>query len=288
MNSYIITTDNMCDLPTEYLEKNSVKTVSLTYSAQDITYGTLENPIQEAKDFYEMMRAGVTPKTTQINPDTARKFFEPLIKEGCNILHIAFSSALSGTFNSMSIAAAELNEEYPGTKILVVDSLCASLGEGLFVDYAVSLRNSGKTMDEACSELEAEKLSFCHLFTVDDLIYLFRGGRVSRTSVIFGTMLGIKPMLHVDDLGRLVPQGRVRGRKASLDDLVQRMLANMTREKTVKFFISHGDCAEDAEYVAKKVSEATGLTDYLIGNVGPVIGSHSGPGTVALFFRGKR
>lgn len=288
MNKFVITTDNTTDFPKEYIEAHGIKIIDLTYSIDDVAYGTSENPAHSSEEFYKLMREGKTPKTTQVNPDGARKFLEPIIKDGFDVLHIAFSSGLSGTYNSMIIAAEELMSEYPDSKIVVVDSLCASLGEGLYVDYALELKESGKSMDEIVDCLESEKLTFAHLFTVEDLVYLYRGGRVSKTSMVLGTMLGIKPMLHVSDEGKLVPQAKVRGRKASLDDLVKRMIENIDAEKTTKFFISHGDCYADAEYLAEKIKEKTGITNYLIGNIGPVIGSHSGPGTMALFFRGKR
>ncbi len=288
MKNYIITTDNTTDFPKEYIEKHGLRVVDLTYSIDDVAYGVPENPAHSSKEFYELMRAGKTPKTTQVNPDGAKKFFEEILKEGYDILHIAFSSGLSGTCNSMNIAAEELKEEYPDAKIIVVDTLCASLGEGLIVDYALELKEAGKSMDEIAEILEAEKLSFSHLFTVEDLVYLYRGGRVSKTSMVFGTMLGIKPMLHVSDEGKLVPEAKVRGRKASIVSLVKTMAERVDKEKTTKFFISHGDCIEDAEYLAAKIKEKIGIQDCLIGNIGPVIGSHSGPGTLALFFRGKR
>ncbi len=288
MRNYIITTDNTTDFPKEYLEKHNLRTVDLTYSIDNVAYGVEGSPAHPHNIFYKLMREGKTPKTTQVNPDGAKVFFEKILKEGYDILHVAFSSGLSGTCNSMMIAAEELREEYPDSKIIVVDTLCASLGEGLIVDYALELQSQGKTMEEVAEILEAEKLSFSHIFTVEDLVYLYRGGRVSKTSMVLGTMLGIKPMLHVDDNGKLVPESKVRGRKTSLDTLVKIMCERMDKEKTTKFFISHGDCLEDAEYLAKKITEATGITECLIGNIGPVIGSHSGPGTMALFFRGKR
>ncbi|MBQ7014751.1 MAG: DegV family protein [Clostridia bacterium] len=288
MRKYLITTENTTDFPEEYIKQHDLRIVGLTYSIDDVTYGVEGSPAHPSNMFYKLMRDGKTPKTTQVNPDGAKKFFEEILKEGYNILHIAFSSGLSGTYNSMVIAAEELREEYPDSKIIVIDSLCASLGEGLLVDFALELQAEGKTMDEVAAIVEYEKLSFSHIFTVEDLVYLYRGGRVSKTSMVLGTMLGIKPMLHVDNIGKLVPESKVRGRKASLDTLVKTMVSRMDKEKTKKFFISHGDCFEEAQYLAEKIKEATGITDYLIGNIGPVIGSHSGPGTMAVFFRGKR
>lgn len=288
MRNFIITTENTADFPKEYIEKHNLRTVDLTYNIDDVSYGVEGSPMHPSKMFYDLMRAGKTPKTTQVNPDGAKVFFEGLLKEGYDILHLAFSSGLSGTYNSMCIAAEELCAEYPEARITVVDSLCASLGEGLCVDYALELKEQGKSMEEIAEIIEAEKQTFSHQFTVDDLVYLYRGGRVSKTSAVLGTMLGIKPVLHVDELGKLVPQSKVRGRKAAINSLVNNMIANMDREKTTKFYISHGDCLEEAQALADVVKEKTGISDYLIGDIGPVIGSHSGPGTLALFFRGKK
>lgn len=288
MRDYIITTDSTTDFPKEYVESHGLKIVNLTYTIDGIAYGVPGSPVHPSKVFYDLMREGKVPKTTQVTPEIGKVFFEEFLKEGYDVLHIAFSSSLSGTAGSMEVAAAELRSEYPEAKITVIDSLCACLGEGLFVDYALELKASGKSIDDVAAILEDEKLTFAHLFTVEDLSYLYRGGRVSKTSMVLGTMLGIKPMLHMSDEGKLVPQGKVRGRKASIDDLVKRMLQNMDKEKTVKFYVSHGDCLEDAKLLAQKVSEATGISDYLIGDISPVIGSHSGPGTLAVFFRGKR
>jgi len=288
MRKYLITTDNTTDFPAEYVEKHNLRVIDLTYSIDDVSYGVEGSPAHPPKMFYKLMREGKTPKTTQVNPDGAKKFFESILKEGYDILHIAFSSGLSGTCNSMNIAAEELREEYPESKIIVIDSLCASLGEGLMVDFALELQEQGKTMDEVAAIVEYEKQSFSHIFTVEDLVYLYRGGRVSKTSMVLGTMLGIKPMLHVDEFGKLVPESKVRGRKTSLDTLAKIMSERLVKEKATKFFISHGDCLEEAEYLANKIKESTGITEYLLGYIGPVIGSHSGPGTMALFFRGKR
>ena len=205
------------------------------------------------------------------------------------MLHLAFSSGLSGSYNSVRLAAEELKEEYPDRKIIVVDSLCASLGEGLFVYKAVQMKEAGASMEEVAAWLEEHKQNFCHVFTVDDLFHLYRGGRVSKAAAIVGTMINLKPLLHVDDEGHLIPLSKVRGRKKSLATLVSMMEERIGswKDKNDIIFISHGDCEEDAQYVAKLVREKFGYESFLINTIGATIGTHSGPGTVALFFMGE-
>ena len=286
MREYVIFTDNTADLPADYLSKNGVEKLFLNYTIDGQTYEqTNELPVQE---FYEKMRGGSMPTTSQINPENAREAFMQKVKEGYDILYIAFSSGLSGSCGSAQIAANQIMEEMPEVKILVVDSLCASLGEGLFVDYAVELKKAGKDMEEIAGWLEEHKLNFCHVFTVDDLNHLYRGGRVSKAAAVLGTMINIKPVLHVDNEGHLIPLGKVRGRKKSLIKLVDMMEERIGsfRDRQTKIFISHGDCLEDAEFVKQLVQERFGYQDFLINMIGATIGTHSGPGTVALFFLG--
>ena len=228
------------------------------------------------------------PTTSQVNPERVRALFEPYLKEGKDILHIAFSSGLSGTFNSCRIAAQELMEEYPERKIRVVDSLAASLGQGLLVYLAQRRKEEGADFDSVAQWTEEHKKNIVHLFTVDDLNHLYRGGRVSRTTAILGGMLNIKPILHVDDEGKLIPIGKVRGRKKSLLELVTLMdtkIGSYAKSCDTNFII-HGDCREEAEFLAAKVKEKYHITTELINDVGAVIGAHSGPGTMALFFVG--
>lgn len=284
-----LVTDNMADLPLEYLKEHGVDFISLSYILDGEVYG--REKILDYKDFYGMMRNGKMPTTSQINPEEAKLFFEECIKENKELLYIAFSSGLSGTCNSGKIAAQEIMEERPDVKIMVVDSLAASLGEGLLVHKAVKLRDMGKSMEETAEWLEEHKLNLVHAFTVDDLFHLHRGGRVSKTAAILGTLVSIKPKLHVDNDGHLILIGKVRGRRKSLEALVDYMEEKVgswleeNREDYV--FISHGDALEDAEYVRDRIRERFGLEHFLINNVGPVIGAHSGPGTIALFFMGK-
>ena len=287
MREYVVFTDNTADLPADYLSKNGVEKLFLNYTIDGQTYDqTNELPVQE---FYEKMRGGSMPTTSQINPENAREAFMQKVKEGYDILYIAFSSGLSGSCGSAQIAANQIMEEMPEVKILVVDSLCASLGEGLLVHKVLKKKAEGATLEEAAAYAEEMKMKICHNFTVDDLFHLYRGGRVSRATAIVGSLAGIKPVLHVDDEGHLIPIGKVRGRKKSLHALVERMQKQIKGYEADNdvVFISHGDCIEDAQYVANKVKELCGIDAFLINYVGSTIGAHSGPGTAALFFVGS-
>lgn len=286
MNKYKITTDNTADLPYSYYREHDIEYMYLTYQLEGINYG--KNNELNCKEFYDKMRNGSMPTTSQVNSEEAKEVLRPFLEEGFDILHLAFSSGLSGSYNSVRLAAEELQEEFPERKIVVVDSLCASLGEGLFVDKAVELKEEGKTLEENAAWLEEHRKNFCHVFTVDDLFHLHRGGRVSKAAAVVGTMINLKPLLHVDNEGHLIPIGKVRGRKKSLAGLVALMEERVGswKDKNAKIFISHGDCQEDAEYVAKLVKEKFGYETFLINTIDATIGTHSGPGTVALFFMG--
>ncbi|MHB8129807.1 MAG: DegV family protein [Mobilitalea sp.] len=287
MKKFIITTDTTSDLPQDYLYQHKISLLPLYYSFNGTVYAD-KNSL-EPKEFYDKMRGGAMPTTMAVNPDTARQVFTGLLEEGYDILHIAFSSPLSGSCSVAVTTARELCEEIPEAKIIVVDSLCASLGEGLLVHKAVLLKESGKTIDEVVAWLEKNKLNLCQLFTVDDLHHLHRGGRVSKASAIIGTLISVKPVLHVDNEGHLKPLVNVRGRKKALSALVDQMESRI-KDFPVKndiVFISHGDCEEDAQFVADLIKERLGIKECLINFVSPTIGAHSGPGTVALFFMGK-
>ena len=253
--------------------------------------GTLYNKDHSLpyKQFYDAMRNGAMPTTSQINIEEAKEIFFSILETGKDILHIAFSSGLSGSYNSASLAAQEMRELFPENKIIVVDSLCASLGEGLLVDKAVEMWESGKSLEETAEWLEGHKQNLCHMFTVDDLNHLYRGGRVSKAAAVVGTVINLKPLLHVDGEGRLIHLRNTRGRKKSLHCLVDLMEERIGswRDTEQKIFISHGDCEEDAKYVQTLVQERFGYRHFLINPVGPTIGAHSGPGTVALFFMGE-
>lgn len=286
MKEYIICTDNTTDLPYSYYKEHGIEYMYLTYHVDGVDYGK-ENEL-DVKEFYKKMRDGIMPVTSQVNAEEAKKVFRPVLEQGKDILHIAFSSGLSGSYNSVCLAVEDLKEEFPERKIVVVDSLCASLGEGLLVDWAVKLKEEGKSLEENAQWLEEHKENVCHVFTVDDLFHLHRGGRVSKAAAVVGTMIQLKPLLHVDEEGHLIPLTKVRGRKKSLSGLVSMMEERMGnwKEKEGTIFISHGDCMEDAQYVARLVEEKTGCKVSLINTIGATIGTHSGPGTVALFFMG--
>lgn len=287
MNDYVIMTDNMADLPEDYIRSHGLEVISLNYILDGETYDR-EHPL-EVGEFYNRMRSGSMPTTSQVNPEQAKTAFTACLDQGKDVLYIAFSSGLSGTCNSGRIAAEEIREEgrFPEQKIVVLDSLCASLGEGLLVHKAVQMKEAGKSLDETAAWVEEHKLHLCHNFTVDDLFHLHRGGRVSKATAVVGTMINIKPILHVDNEGHLVAVGKVRGRKKSLTALVDRMGEQMQGFDNPEVFISHGDCLEDAEYVKKLVQERFGVEKFVINHVGPTIGAHSGPGTIALFFMGN-
>ncbi len=287
MKEFVITTDNMADLPSSYYEENQIPYMFLTYTMDGVTYHR-ENQLSSG-EFYRRMREGSMPTTSQVNAEEAKELWRPWLEKGYDVLHIAFSSGLSGTYNSCRLAADELKEEYPDGTVRVIDSLCASLGQGLYVDKAVRMKSEGKTMEEIAGWLEEKKLNLCHVFTVDDLFHLHRGGRVSKMTAVLGTMINIKPVLHVDDEGHLIAVGKVRGRKRSLIKLVDMMEERLAdcSENNDRVFISHGDCLEDAQFVARLVRERFGIEDILINPVGATIGAHSGPGTMALFFLGK-
>lgn len=282
-----IITDSTADLPVSYLEENDIGCLHLSYILDGETYGK-EKELGFG-EFYALMRDGKMPTTSQVNPEQAKSYFEEVVKDNDEVLYLAFSSGLSGTYNSVVVAANELMEEQPDKKIVVIDTLAASLGEGLLVYKAVEIRAAGKSLDEVAQWVEDNKLHLVHAFTVDDLFHLHRGGRVSKASAVLGTLISIKPKLHVDNEGHLILLDKVRGRKKSLTALVDYMEEKMGsyREQNDIFMISHGDCLEDAEKVRDMVKERFGIEKCLIRHVGPTIGTHSGPGTVALFFLGE-
>lgn len=287
MRQFIISTDTTADLPDNYVRSNNIDVHTLYYSIGNTIYGP-DNSLP-VKEFYDRMRNGEMPTTMACNPEEAASIFKKRASEGYDILHIAFSSALSSSYNNFCIAASEAMEEYPECKIIVIDSLSASMGEGLVVYRAMQLKNMGKTIDETADYISNHLQNFVQFFTVDDLNHLYRGGRVSKTTAVIGTLAGIKPILHVSEEGRLIPVGKVRGRKKSLNALVDKIDTYMGsyKNETDVVFLGHGDCPEDAQYVADKVKEKCGL-DVWINTICPTIGAHSGPGTVALFFMGEK
>lgn len=289
MAEFKVVTDSNADLPEEYVKEHKIGIMPLSYSIGGKEYG--KNAELDWHEFYRLMREEhALPSTSQVNPSEAKEFFEEYIAEGATeILALAFSSALSGTYQSIHLAAEEVMEDHPEVKIIVIDSLGASLGEGLYVNKAVTLRSEGKSMDETAAYLEEHKQNFVHVFTVDDLYHLYRGGRVSKTTAVVGTLINVKPILHVDENGKLTAIGKVRGRKKSLHtlvDIMEEKTKGYVPENTV-VYISHGDALEDAKIVKEEVKKRFGIEQFVINRVGPSIGAHSGPGTIALFFEGN-
>ena len=283
---YRIITDSGCDLPANLLAQLNIDVIPLTllFRGQEWSDTTDEG----LKTIYDGLRSGDAASTSAINPDRWSVAMEPVLEQGQDILVLTFSSGLSTTYQSAVIAAQELMEKYPGRKIRVVDSLCASLGQGLFVWYACKNRDAGMSLDALADWCEENKLNLCHWFTVDDLMYLKRGGRVSAATALLGTMLNIKPVLHVDNEGHLINVSKARGRKAAIEALAKKVAETALPGQNDVMFISHGDCVEDAEILAEILKEKHGVKEVVIGYVGAVIGSHSGPGTLALFFLGNQ
>ena len=288
MPDYVITTDSNSDVLPEFVKANQLTIIPQYYAFGDTVYGDELN--MEPHDFYETMRNGELPKSMANNPAVIREKFEQILKEGKNILHIAFSSALSGSCSTVIMISNELMEQYPDRKILVFDSLNASLGEGVSVYRAVELQKAGKDMEEVYDVLMEERDHVNVSFTVDDLNHLQRGGRVSKTTAVVGSLVNIKPILTVTASGELKADGTVRGRKKSLKTLVTRMedaldLDSYGKERMVA--VIHGDCLEDARSVADMV-KSLGFTNVVINDVSPSIGTHAGPGVVGLVFYGKQ
>ena len=286
MGSYKIITDSASDLPLSMMKELDIDWVSLKATIDDVDYN-YDGTDECAKKFYEMVRSGKNASTSAVNSASFAELMEKYLDQGTDILYIGFSSGLSSTYNSGVAAANELSEKYPDRKIYTVSSLCASLGQGLLVYLVAEKKKAGCSIDEARDFAESIKMNICHWFTVDDLFYLKRGGRVSAATAVVGSMLNIKPVLHVDDDGHLINMGKARGRKASIKELLVKMkeLAVKPEEQTI--FISHGDCFEEAKMLGDMVKDELHVKDVLIGYVGPVIGAHSGPGTIALFFVGE-
>lgn len=287
MSDYVIVTDSSADLPDSLVRELGVEVLPLSFTVQGKTYHNYPDDREmDPKVFYKMLRDGEMATTSAVNVAEYTAMLEPLLQAGKDVLVLAFSSGLSTTYQSSVIAVNELAEQYPDRKICTVDTLCASMGQGLMVWLAVQEQRKGKSLEEVRDWVEENKLHLCHWFTVDDLHFLKRGGRISAATAVVGTMLSIKPVLHVDDEGHLISMGKARGRGASLTALVDHMEQTVTDVDTV--FISHGDCLADAEKVAADVKKRFGTKDVVINNIGPVIGAHSGPGTVALFFLGTK
>ena len=283
--SYRIITDSCCDFPSHMYEELGLVMCPLTILFNGQTYENFTD--DSLKTVYDGLRNGASTSTSAVNPEGWAKIMEPVLAGGDDALVLAFSSGLSTTYQSAVIAANELSEKYPHRKILVVDTLAASLGQGLLVWHTCKKKESGMTLEELHAWVEEYKFKLCHWFTVDDLMYLKRGGRISAATALAGTMLKIKPVLHMDNEGHLINKSKVRGRKAAIEALAAKAGELGLPGENDTMFICHGDCLEDAKYLESIVKEKYGVKEVLIGYTGAVIGSHSGPGTLALFFLGE-
>lgn len=286
MREYIIITDSTCDLKKEQSDKLSVKVLPVDF--------TLDNGMDlngerfDSKKFYDLLREGVTATTTQINFSTFEEAFESYLRKNMDVLYISFSSQLSNTYSSACLAARELKSKYPDGKVIVKDSLCACMGEGLLVYYAAQKKLEGLEIEELSSWIDENKLNICHLFTVDDLNFLKKGGRISATTAILGSMLNVKPVLHVSEGGRLEPIDKVRGRKAALMNIVKRVKEQYDKTLGGTVFIAQADCLDEANFLKDEIKKSIGVEDIVMNTMGPVIGAHAGPGTIAVFFAGKQ
>jgi len=287
MSDFVIITDSCCDLPAKLADDLELTVIPLSVLLKGTEYRNfLDEREITFSDFYKEVRAGNQATTSAVNTDAFMNVFEGILLQGKDILSISFSSALSSTYHFSTVAASELSDRYPERRIITVDSLCASLGQGLLVYLTAMQKRLGKSLDEVHAFVEEKKHQLCHWFTVDDLNHLRLGGRISRATAVLGVMLNIKPILHCDAEGKLTSFSKARGRRKALEELVNHMQETVIDSKNQMVFISHGDCIEDAELTAELVRSRMEVKDIMINSVGPVIGAHSGPGTVALFFLG--
>ncbi len=287
MNGFTIVTDSCCDMPDALARELNIVVIPMTFTLGGQSYlNYLDWREIAPQAFYQLLRDGKTGVTSAVNPDLFLSTFEPLLRAGEDVLYLGFSSSLSSTYNSGVIAMEELKGKYPDRQILCVDTLCASLGEGLLVYLVAMKQRDGCTLTEAKEYAEKIKLNLCHWFTVDDLAYLKRGGRISASTALLGSVLNIKPILRVDDKGCLVSAGKVRGRKEAIRTLARNIAGTISSGDDRQIFISHGDCESDASDLAKLVRSELGRENILINDIGPVIGTHSGPGTLAIFCLG--
>lgn len=287
MRDFIITTDSNSDLPADYQKKLGTVVIPQYYSFGDTVYGDELN--MEPKEFYERMKNGELPQSQANNPAVIEDKFREVLDRGLDIIHIAFSSALSGSYNNVCMVANELREEYPEAKITVIDSLTVSLGETILLLRATELKNNGASYEAIVSDLEAYKQHINVQFTVDDLFHLQRGGRVSKTTALVGSALNLKPFLTITAEGTLISDGTARGRKKSLRTLVDRMKNSLEEapDTSVPVGIVHGNCLEDAESIAELIKSETGFTNIIINDISPSIGTHAGPGAMGLLYYGK-
>ena len=289
MTDYVIITDSSCDLPADLVEELELQVTPLAFIMGDKTYWNYpDNREMSPEEFYSRLAAGEMATTNAVNVGQATERLEAVLKTGKDVLVLGFSSGLSTTFNSFQIAADDLSDHYRDRKIYAVDTLSASLGQGMLVAQAARLRQQGKSIEEVRDWVEANRLHQCHWFTVNDLFFLKRGGRVSAATALVGTMLQIKPVMHMDDEGHLINMSKARGRKAALNALVDKVRELGTDPAGQTMYISHSACLGDAQFVADEVKKRYAVQKVIINSIGPVIGAHTGPGCVALFFTGSK
>ena len=282
--SFKIITDSCCDLPAQMVSDLDLGIVAMTVEMDGRAYAEGE---MTPKALYDHLRAGKLPKTSAVNPDGWARLIRPALEKGQDVLVMPFTSALSATYQSAVIAAEELREEFPDRKLMVIDTLCAAMGQGLLVYTAARLRAEGKSLEETAAWVEAHKLNLCHWVTVEDLMHLKRGGRISAATAVMGTMLSIKPIIRVDDEGRLESFAKARGRKGAIKYLLDRMADSFDPELGDTVFVAHGDCPEEAEQLSAEIKSRFGVKNVVIGYVGAVIGAHTGPGVLVIFHFGK-
>lgn len=287
--SYKIVTDSCANLTDKQIEEYGVEILSLKYYIEDREFDSfVKGKKTDYAETYRLLREKTMITTSLASREDCDRVIPPILESGEDVLVLAFSSGLSGTCQNIMLAAEDYREMFPDRKIIVVDTLCASLGQGMAVHYAVKLKNEGKSMEEVADWLEKNKLSICHVFTIDDLLFLKRGGRLSGTSAVFGTLLGIKPLLHVADDGKLYVTGKARGRKAALEHLINSVGERGTDVAHQDIFIVHGDCEDEALYLADEIKKRYNVKNIVYNMIDPVIAAHAGPGTLALFFIGTQ
>ncbi len=287
MRNYVIVTESTADLPAYMIDELGIKVIPMGFGFENESYLNYPDHRElDIKEFYSRVKNGERSTTTLINVKTFEEYFEPILQAGEDILYVGFSSGLSGTFNSSIIAAEGLREKYTDSKIECIDTLAASMGEGLLVYHAAMKKREGMDIDGVKNWLLDNRLHMCHWVTVDDLNHLKRGGRINAMTATLGTALNVKPIIHVDDEGHLIPVGNVRGRKKSIQTLFEHMEATSIRPENQVVFISHADSQEDTEYLASLIKEKLNVKDVIYNYIGPVVGSHTGQGAIALFFIG--
>lgn len=288
MSNYILMTDSACDLSKEVFDRLQVTLIPMTVTVEDPDLAQADLSSIDTNGYYRFMRDGKKVTTAAPNPAVAQEWLEPHLKAGMDVLYLGFSSALSYTYTAVSLAAEELKTLYPDRTVKTVDTLCASAGQGLLLYLVAQKKAQGASLEEAYAFACETAPRVCHYFTVDDLFFLKRGGRVSAAAAVFGTMLQVKPVLHVDEAGRLIPIAKVRGRKASLEAMLAHMEAETVDLKNQTVFLSYGDCQEEASAYAQAIRERFSPADVQLFQISPVVGAHSGPTTIALFFLGEK